>query len=168
MLLTIILSLLIVANTQYCSDDTNTDLIITGSTVFYNNYQSSRQRCYEIPSDSITKRDNVQAVAVPSSIEGYSSNSGLDFSVQIGPSNKGLSMVLLIGNDNSWKKIEINYLVTARNDFWVGTFVSASFPLIGCWRNDIRYATLKSSIPSLAEARVSSAKALAFLSGVRT
>lgn len=166
-ILLLLLSILIAANSQFCDGDKNNDLIITGTTSFSYTYQSSRQRCYEIPSDAITRRDNVQAIAVPSSIEGYNSN-GLDFSVQIGQSNKGLSMVLMIGNENNWRKIEISYLITARDDMWIGTFVSSTFPLIGCWRNDNRNAVLKSSIPSLADSRVINTKAIAFLSGVRT
>lgn len=153
---------------QYCQADPLGDLIVIGSASFYNNYQGPRQRCFDIPADAITRSKNAQAVAVPSNIEGYTTNSGLDYSVQIGPSDKGMSLVLMISNDYSWKKIDITYMITARTDLWIGSYVASTFPFIGCWRNGYRSSILQSSIPSLAVARVAKTGAVAFISGVRT
>ena len=52
--------------------------------------------------------------------------SGLDFSVRAasGPSFGTASIVLLINEDNSWTNIKVNYLISQRNDFYLGFYVA--------------------------------------------
>lgn len=89
----------------YCQDTSSTDLLLTGTTTFINSYQGPRQHCYDLPLHPLTRNPLSQAIAVPSSLDGYSTTTGLDYSVQIGQSDKGLSLVLMIANDYSWKRI---------------------------------------------------------------
>lgn len=51
----------------YCQPDPANDLIVTGVAVINNNYQSSRQKCYDIPLNAVTKSRSIQAIAVPKS-----------------------------------------------------------------------------------------------------
>ena len=40
-----------------------------------------------------------------------------------GNSPTQIKIILLINNDNSWSRLKISYLITARQDLWTGAFL---------------------------------------------
>lgn len=51
---------------------------------------------------------------------------GMDFSVRglAGQSYGSVQLVLLMNEDNSWSSIRVNYLLSGRNDFFLGFYVA--------------------------------------------
>ena len=109
---------------------------------------------------------------MPRSVDAYSTaTNGFDYSIQIGASDKGwLSIVLSIDNDYSWRKIEIIYLVHARNDIWVGSFVGNSFQWVACDKSNGQYKTavVQTGVVAFNAGRNIKTGAVAFISGIRT
>jgi hypothetical protein len=90
---------------NYCQQDPANDLVVTGIAIINNNFQGPRQKCYDIPLDAVTRNKNAQAIAVPRSFEGYNGNAAMDYSVQIGQSDKGVSIVLMANADLFWRSV---------------------------------------------------------------
>lgn len=91
--------------------------------------------------------------------------------MQIGASEtNGLTAVLSINNDRSWTKIEITYLVHARDDLWVGNFVANNFQWMGCDRNNgqLKNAVVQAGIAGFRTNTNIRSAALSFISGIRT
>lgn len=107
-------------------------------------------------------------VAAPASFDGCNANIATDFSVQAGfkNSNSDISIIFLANNDNSWRSVEVFYLVTARDDLWVGSYTPNAFPLLGCWRNERRSAILEGAVNGLQNKY--SLNAVVFISSLRS
>ena len=91
----------------------------------------------------------------------------MDYSVKAGfKSVDELTIVYLANDYQSFKKTEVFYFVTARDDFWVGSYVPNIFPFLGCWKNDQRNAILEGKVEGLK--RQYSLNAVVFVSGIRT
>lgn len=91
----------------------------------------------------------------------------MDYSVKAGfKSADELTIVYLANDYQSFKKTEVFYLVTARDDLWVGSYIPNIFPFLGCWKNDQRNAILEGKVQGLQSQY--SLNAVVFVSGIRT
>jgi hypothetical protein len=63
---------------------------------------------------------------------GFNQAAGIDYSIRGGQTNSSTTaqFVLLINEDLSWASVTVSYLISSRNDFWVGSFLPDTFGLI--------------------------------------
>ena len=133
-----------------------------------NNYHDKRESCYTVYADFLDGYRRGQAVAAPASIDDFSCNDGVDFSIQVGFKDRGkaVSIVLLASGVSAWRKVVVSYLIHARDDFWVGAYSGSSFPFLGCWKKEQRSAAIYSTIDGLKFQQ--DVKAIVFVSALRT
>lgn len=87
-----------------------------------------------------------------SNFNGFNSREGYDFSVRGGQKErtKTLSISLLVDAD-SWTKLTVSYIVTARNDVFAGNFLVDAFSQYDCsvtGNQELSFSTNLAAIPS--------------------
>ena len=158
------------ASTRHCQGDSTNDLLLTGAVEFSNSYNDIREKCFSRHIDFLTAHNSYrkgQAIAVPASFEGFSHAQGADFSIQVGFKDQNtMSIIYLADSGSDWRKVSINYLVTARDDIWAGSFSVSSFPFLGCYKNERNSIVAQGEVTGLRQKY--NTNAVVFISAIRT
>lgn len=69
-----------------------------------------------------------------SKMEGYNPTNGIDFSVKGRKKNNknSLGIYTFFSLSSSWKSISLSYLVSSREDIYLGSFITDTFSINGC------------------------------------
>lgn len=102
------------------------------------------------------------------SLGDYRPKSGLDYSVRAGRKGTSNSLSLsLFVEDNSWKRISVSYLVSSRNDLYLGSFIIDGFSIFACDKDVIDTEKISFGIENLPRIKTEYQVAV-FISGVKT
>ena len=99
------------------------------------------------------------------------SKSGVDYSVRGGQkkgNKKAADLVLMIDDKVSWTNIKVSYLISSRNDFWLGSFIADTFDILDCTPKDSNNNFEASTSIHKWEPTNDKAQVLVFISGLRT
>ena len=77
-----------------------------------------------------------------------------------------MALSLLVGDDG-WKKISVSYLVSARTDLYLGSFIADTFSLFGCDSSKVDNGIIKYGVHGLPQRRNKFSVQL-FISGIKT
>ena len=124
---------------------------------------------YKIPSSGFqTAVCTFLFYSATSDISKYRPKSGLDYSVRAGRKDDSNALALsLLVEDNEWTKISVSYLVSSRNDLYLGSFIADTFSLFGCDKTKVDQGTISHTIQDLPRTK-KNYKVQVFISGIKT
>lgn len=104
------------------------------SVILQNSNGFGEEVCYSINIDFEVPTYGFQTALSVSNFYNYKPTNGFDYSVRGGQrgNSRVLAISVLVDDRQSWTKLAVSYLVTARNDVFAGSFFADAFSQYDC------------------------------------
>ena len=159
----------VITISQNCQPSNAADQLVTGTHNFQLNPYTSRVQCFTTPIPSFFNNMNPQITAGISNIAQFQlDSSGIDFTLRshIVQSKTQASLTLIV-NNGTWTAISTFYLISTRNDFEVGSYLSSADQLATCSKQQPYILQIQLPLSTKIASHQSTAS-LVFINGLRT